>query len=178
MVESSLPSFQYHPDPLATGSIGLSDQVCECCGKNRGYIYTGPYYSIGSESMFCPWCIHSGDAAKKFDGIFSDDLTLIECSLPDHIVDEVTRRTPGFNGWQQEMWMVCCNDACAFMGDASMDEVKKMSVDEFNDLLYTCQLRKDILQNMIDRYTFKGNPSIYKWQCLHCNKNRFQVDFT
>jgi hypothetical protein len=37
-----LPSFRYHPDPVATGSIEPSDAVCRCCGRARGYIYAGP----------------------------------------------------------------------------------------------------------------------------------------
>ncbi|MCP4306259.1 MAG: CbrC family protein [bacterium] len=38
-----LPSFRYHPDPIATGSIRPSDEaVCRRCSRNRGFIYVGP----------------------------------------------------------------------------------------------------------------------------------------
>jgi hypothetical protein len=34
-----LPTFKYHPEPVATGSVVLSQNECECCGKVREYIY-------------------------------------------------------------------------------------------------------------------------------------------
>jgi len=37
-----LPTFRYHPDPLASGSIAASDAACACCNQHRGFIYTGP----------------------------------------------------------------------------------------------------------------------------------------
>ena len=43
-MESMLPKFTYHPDPLATGAVGVSDRTCECCGQARGYIYTASVY--------------------------------------------------------------------------------------------------------------------------------------
>ena len=43
-----LPSFRYHPDPIAdpiaTGSVVPSDTVCRCCGQACGYIYKGSVY--------------------------------------------------------------------------------------------------------------------------------------
>ncbi len=32
----SLPTFKYHPDPLATGSVIESNVECVCCGQARG----------------------------------------------------------------------------------------------------------------------------------------------
>src|SRR5580698_1256897 len=43
-MSEKLPSFRYHPDPLATGAVKPSDVVCSCCQRNRGFIYTGPVY--------------------------------------------------------------------------------------------------------------------------------------
>ncbi|MCF3998784.1 CbrC family protein, partial [Pseudomonas aeruginosa] len=40
-----LPHFRYHPEPLASGSIETSAATCQCCGKARGYVYTGSPYS-------------------------------------------------------------------------------------------------------------------------------------
>jgi hypothetical protein len=36
----SLPTFRYHPDPIATGSIIASDETCLCCEQERGYKFS------------------------------------------------------------------------------------------------------------------------------------------
>ena len=41
-MSDSLPTFRYHEDPLATGSIVSSPNACRRCGRQRGYIYVGP----------------------------------------------------------------------------------------------------------------------------------------
>src|SRR6202035_4730909 len=97
-----LPTFRYHPDPLASDSIERSDAICACCNQPRGYIYTGPTYCEDEiEDALCPWCIADGSAAKKFDASFTDP-----AGFPDEtakeIVDEIAYRTPGFNAWQSE----------------------------------------------------------------------------
>src|ERR1700744_1794087 len=116
----SLPEFRYHPDPIATGTVKASDVKCVCCDLARGYIYTGNTYSEEDlEDAVCPWCIADGSAAEKFDAMFSDDSPLLDADMPEAVVEEVTRRTPGFTSWQQEVWLCCCDDACAFHGDAT-----------------------------------------------------------
>ncbi len=40
------------------------------------------------------------------------------------VIDEVSGRTPGFSGWQQERWLVHCGDACAFLGPAGRTEIR------------------------------------------------------
>ena len=49
-----------------------------------------------------PWSAASGTAAGVVDAVFSDDYLLIRRGLPPDVVEEVTRRTPGFTGWQQD----------------------------------------------------------------------------
>ncbi|HEX5829769.1 MAG TPA: CbrC family protein, partial [Gemmatimonadaceae bacterium] len=62
-----LPSFRYHPDPVAAGSIEPSDAVCRCCGRARGYIYAGPVCAEEEfDDALCPWCITDGQAAARF----------------------------------------------------------------------------------------------------------------
>jgi uncharacterized protein CbrC (UPF0167 family) len=36
--------------------------------------------------------------------------------VPAGVLDELTRRTPGFAGWQQERWLFHCADAAAYVG--------------------------------------------------------------
>jgi hypothetical protein len=68
-----LPKFRYHPDPVETGNIKESDNLCASCGNARGYIYTGPVFSIDElDDCICPWCIADGNAHEKFDASFTD----------------------------------------------------------------------------------------------------------
>ena len=61
-----LPTFKYHPDPVATGNVVQSDTECVCCGKARGFIYAGPVYAIEEyDHCICPWCIADGSAMKN-----------------------------------------------------------------------------------------------------------------
>lgn len=43
---------------------------------------------------------------------FSDAVDVPD-GVPLHIVEEITRRTPGFTGWQQESWLYHCGDGAA-----------------------------------------------------------------
>ena len=38
--EGALPTFRYHPDPVATGAVVESDVTCVVCEKQRGYVRT------------------------------------------------------------------------------------------------------------------------------------------
>ncbi|QOG23992.1 hypothetical protein FOM02_41000 [Bradyrhizobium sp. SEMIA] len=71
---SNLPSFKYHPDPVATGSVQKSDVQCICCGQARGYVYIGPVYAAEElcESL-CPWCVADGSAHGKHGASFTDE---------------------------------------------------------------------------------------------------------
>src|SRR3954452_7382977 len=119
----NLPTFRYHPDPIATGSIKPSGASCICCAEARGFVYAGPVYSTRNnlDDAICPWCIADGSAAKKFDASFTDaagigggDEDWPEVSAG--IIEEVSLRTPGYNSWQEERWFTCCDDAAAYLG--------------------------------------------------------------
>ena len=122
-----LPHFKYHPDPVATGSIEPSDTVCVSCGRARGYIYTGPVHATEElGDSLCPWCIADGSAAERFDAEFTDPAGVASGlwpAVPNAVVLEVSRRTPGFTGWQQERWWTHCSDAGEFLGRAGADEL-------------------------------------------------------
>src|SRR5215831_19917718 len=88
-----LPTFRYHPDPIATGSVKQSDKECRSCEQARGYIYTASVYAEDDlDEQICPWCIADGSAAEKFDATFCDASPLASAGLKKEIVDEVTRR--------------------------------------------------------------------------------------
>lgn len=122
----TLPTFRYHPDPIATGSVATSGAVCRACNRARGYIYTGPVYAeIELEDALCPWCIADGSAAARFTAEFVDPAGVGDYgrwdAVPAAVVDEDAKRTPAFTGWQQERWWTHCGDAAMFLGYSDFD---------------------------------------------------------
>jgi uncharacterized protein CbrC (UPF0167 family) len=121
-VSRPLPSFRYHPDPVATGAIAASREVCVCCEQSRGWIYTLSLYTEQDvPGRICPWCIADGTAAERFDGEFVDSYGLDGVSW--EVLQEVTRRTPAFHAWQDPRWLVHCHDAAAFRGEVGYTEL-------------------------------------------------------
>ena len=116
-MSDALPEFPYHPDPVATGSVEASEATCRSCGCARGFVYTGPVYAVEAvvESL-CPWCIADGSAAEKFDAEFTDVGADAPDDVPADVIETIARRTPGFEGRQQEHWLYHCGDGAAFLG--------------------------------------------------------------
>ena len=183
-VSEPLPVFKYHPDPVATGSIAADpDMPCLGCNRIRGYIYKGPVYTEKNfilDDHLCPWCLADGTANKLFAATFND-IGMID-GLAAEIRNEVEARTPGFNAWQQEQWLACCNDGAAFLGvfgaeDLTRDYpeagkvVRKYLRDEFD-------LEKDEADEMFDALSKDDQPSAYLFRCLHCKKFLAYVDET
>lgn len=105
--------------------MGASDAACLCCRKARGYIYVGPAYTTNREARdnICPWSIHDGSAAERFDAEFTEALLLHRAGISRSIIDAVLKRTPGCFCWQSQQWQAHCSDACAHHGDASVEDV-------------------------------------------------------
>lgn len=115
-----LPVFKYHPDPLGTGAFSADKTVkCDCCQQATDIYYESPFYSVADIDALCPWCIADGSASRKFEGEFQDSASVegIDCEYdddgefshtinpyPDEMLDELVKRTPGYRGWQQEVW--------------------------------------------------------------------------
>lgn len=171
-----LPYFRYHPDPIATGAIKESTANCNCCGQSRGYVYTSSFYCPEKIDSLCPWCIADGSAADKFDGLFCDDSPLAD--LDEKIILEVSRRTPGFDSWQQEVWLTCCNDACEFHGDLPKEEEAQMSFDQFKLAFQDNRLTEAHFEDFKKHYSVGGSTAVYKWRCLHCGKIQYYADFS
>ncbi|MHA4950625.1 CbrC family protein [Micromonospora sp. SD19] len=131
------PVFRYHPDPLATGSAMRIEHECSVCGQLRQIRYRGPIHG-GQPETFCLHCIYSGEASRALGvvavatdgsdildmpGEFSDAID-VPHDVPHHVIEEITRRTPGFTGWQQESWLYHCGDGAAFLGPAGYRDVE------------------------------------------------------
>ena len=168
-----LPDFRYHPDPVGTESIQPSNDHCRCCERPRGFIYVGPVYADDNlEDTLCPWCIADGSAHQKYDAAFTDaaGVGLGWEPVPTRVVEEVSFRTPGFAGWQQERWVTHCGDASAYLGQADGTDLAgkwaeavpairtdtKMSDEEW-DALFTSLSKGPT-----------GSPTAYVFRCVHC----------
>jgi hypothetical protein len=172
-MDEPLPTFKYHPDPIATGVIIADpDAPCLSCNRIRGYVYEGPSYSEKYHYLthsLCPWCIADGSAAKKFDAEFNDAATLDD--VDDSVMDQIAHRTPGFHGWQQEQWLCCCDDAAAFLGTAGAAELKKQLADAIP------AVEEDWDGDWHD-LSKDGQPTAYIFRCLHCKQYLAYVDQT
>ena len=178
-----LPSFKYHPDPVATGVVEASESPCLGCNRIRGSIYTG---SVDSEKFhnlsgcLCPWCIADGNAAARFGAVFNDAGTMEDVS--PEVRWEIESRTPGFIGWQQEQWLACCGDAAAFLGLAGAKELR----DQFPEAIGAVKehLEEDYelegtdLEEFFHALKKDDQPTAYVFRCLHCRKYLAYVDQT
>ena len=176
----NIPVFKYHPDSISTGFIERSNVRCECCGQQRGFIYTGPVYSVEELSeCICPWCIDDGSAHTKFDAEFTDAAGiggyLALSVLPPAVIDEVAFRTPGFSGWQQEHWLACCGDAAAFVGLAGRTELEERWPEAVAAIHQECGLEGSEWQGYFHALDKVGSPTAYVFQCLHCGRHLGRV---
>jgi len=176
----TLPVFRYHPDPVASGSVHESLEVCACCGVARGYVYAGPVYAVDElDDKICPWCIADGKAHKKFDATFTDDEGFPD-SLVRKIIHEVTRRTPGFSSWQSEQWQVCCGDAAAFIEPFGYAEITaRMPHLEGPLMMYIVhdmQISGSGATRLLHSLHRDQGPTAYLFRCLHCGRDLFYID--
>lgn len=166
--------YKYHPDPLKTGAFHNDKTMrCQCCGKDTDIYYTGPFYSVDEVDYLCPECISSGAAAEKFDGEFQDPESVDEVSDPAKL-DELVHRTPGYSGWQQEYWLACCDDYCAFLGYYDWKAIEALGIVEELEKTY----REDICGlDFADAKEYLSNNEGYLFRCLHCGKHYIYFDF-
>lgn len=171
-----LPKFKYHPDPIKTGSIILSDNECVCCSKKRGYIYTGPCFSEEEyDAEICPWCIADGKAYEELgikfndeDAFFGKITSSFGGKLDEKVIGEIVCRTPGFNGWQQEYWFKCCNDAATFIGRAGYEEMCDNFSEALDALKESINLEERELEKFLKCLSITTGPTAYVFKCLHC----------
>jgi uncharacterized protein len=177
MSSERLPTFRYHPDPISTGSVIPSKKTCVVCERVRGFIYCGPVYAAGDyDESICPWCIADGSAHEKLNATFQDDGLVPDPGFPDapqvdaSIIGEVCQRTPGYRGWQQEVWFTCCGDAAAFLGRAGRDELETKWPAAKERLRESMALSDEAWMAFFNNLDAKGSPSAYVFRCLHCGE--------
>jgi uncharacterized protein CbrC (UPF0167 family) len=173
----SSPSFRYHPDPIATGSVTPSDVVCKACGQSRGLIYTGPVYGIEATSYreaICPWCIADGTAHEKLNVEFTDTAAVGGYGawepVPASAVEEVAYRTPSFAGWQQERWFTHCGDAAEFLGIVGRTELESLGAEAIEAIRQECGFEGAEVDSWYEALDRDHGPTAYIFRCRHCGK--------
>jgi uncharacterized protein CbrC (UPF0167 family) len=87
--------------------------------------------------------------------------------VPKAVLEEISRRTPGSIGWQQEHWLYHCADAAAFLGRVGWDDVRHLP-----DAL--ASLRAELAQLGVDAdeqvaaMHRDGDLTSYLFRSLHC----------
>ena len=174
MVEE-LPVFKYHPDPIATGAIKAEEALCPVCGVRRSYKYIGPFYSVQEVEGICPWCIQNGEAAAKLDGQFQDVSSCEPVGDPNYLV-ELTTRTPGYCGWQQEVWLSHCRDFCAFIGYVGWKEIAEI-VEELSPDIERIKASMRLTDEAFKQSLLNGGSHQgYLFKCIHCGRHRLADD--
>ncbi len=171
---TGLPIFKYHLDPIRSKVIETSDTQCKCCGISRGWIYTGPVYAEQEfYEQLCPWCIADGNANAKFDASFVDDIGIGSGdgwdSVPQSVVDEITKQTPSFAGLQQEQWWTHCGDAAQFVDYAGHDELIEFGTEciEIMKRYWDLESEED-WELMFEAMKKNCSPVAYVFRCLKC----------
>jgi uncharacterized protein len=185
ILNMELPLFKYHPDPISTGSIKPNNIQCVCCGNYRVYVYVGPVYARAElNESICPWCIADGSAHEKFRAEFNDKASVggysyfTRKSVSQDVKEEIAYRTPGFNGWQQERWLVHCNDGCEFLGPAGKREIEAFDSKELLESLRTdVEMDEEEFKNYLNQLDRDSSPTAYIFRCLHCGKYMGYSDF-
>jgi uncharacterized protein len=166
-----LPQFKYHPDPLATEAVVVSEAQCICCEKRRGFIYTGPVYSPERyDDCFCPWCIAEGSAHEKYGVYFNTAYSFK--SVAREVVDEILYRTPGFPCWEQGDWQEHCQEASLYIGIPGKDDIENLPPRVLGQIregtgVDDDELWAEILDIAGDR---TGIYRIYLFRCLKCGE--------
>ena len=127
---SELPTFRYHPDPLATGSFKEGEpKTCPSCGEDHTIYYALRPYCVEELRHLCPTCISTGRAAQKFEAEFIQDADWQ--GVMDKEKDQILFcQTPGYSSWQGEYWLSCCQDYCAYLGTVGTRELEEMGIAE------------------------------------------------
>ncbi|ABF40105.1 conserved hypothetical protein [Candidatus Koribacter versatilis Ellin345] len=176
-----LPNFRYHPDPVKSGNLVVSEETCVCCDKKRGYIYTVSVYAESDdlENALCPWCIADGSAHRKFDASFVDDPGLAD-EIPNSARQEILYRTLGFAGWQSEQWLACCDDAMAFLEPVGIVEVRrdypKLEGTLMHEIVHEWERSGGAANELLNSLHREHGPTANAFRCLHCGEHKAYID--
>jgi uncharacterized protein CbrC (UPF0167 family) len=151
--------------------------------SKRGYIYTGPVYSLEDlDDALCPWCIADGSAAAKFDADFCSPLALYNDKVAKSIIDEVQYRTPSYMSRQDCNWAAHCEDACEYHGLADAKYLKGLNEEQKNFLLQELGwdegMWDQLIENIPTDESVVDDPEIHLFLCRHCKKELYDIAYS
>lgn len=172
-----LPEFKYLLDSSKSFKLNEDYTICECCGNVSKYIYNGMIWAEEDVEILCPECIKSGKASKKYDGEFN---IVYNEDLDKKKINEVSKRTPSINTWQDFEWIDCCNDLCQLYGILKWDEVVSMGIEK--EILEAIHNNEDFSEMGIELDELKSltndeSINLIVFKCFHCNKFYVIFDF-
>lgn len=176
-IRSDLPTFKYYADPINTKAFIVSNRTCKVCGKQTGYRYYNAFYSVEDIEDICPWCIADGSAAKKYDGTFQD-MVPEDTMVAQEKLDELMKRTPGFDCLQPGYWPCHCHDFCTFIDHVGWEDIVRLGLEKEleTDLAKIKEEYGFEKEDMGNLRTSPNSMSGYLFQCRSCGKYRLTVD--
>lgn len=183
------PSFKYSPRAFELGLFEETDEICQCCQEATGFCLATGIYCKQNLEVICPWCVASGEAAKKFKASFIQYIQPpnVDYTQPPQISaeaeDELMHRTPGYVSWQGSNWLVHCGDGCEFHGDlpaGALLNLPQATLDLFkqeHSYLFTPN-NWGSLEAFNEIYEPAGDLAIYQFKCRHCGLIRLHCDMS
>lgn len=177
-----LPLFSYHPDPFKTETFIATDQKCRVCNQCRGFQYMGPVYpNLGNLIPICPWCIASGEAHSALGLRFSDPDLILEdqnCQKVSQAVkDLICQRTPGFNTWQDQIWLSHCADAAVFLGACDGKTIRQEHAEVIPQIQENYCGENQDLDEYVDELEDEGGWIVARvFQCHHCRQKLVHIE--
>lgn len=170
----SLPKFKYHPNLYNSNIVTFKNGICQCCGKEvKAYIDS--MYSEEDIDCICLHCVADGSAAKKFDGTFIQYAEQVNNPVA---IEELEKRTPGYESWQGEHWLACCDDYCEFIGDVGTKELNNMGIAEEVFDEYEKKYNYGDIEWIMQNLTAFGPVAGYLFKCRKCGKYHLYVDMS
>jgi len=170
-----MPHFRYHPQPLQTGSVVRSSEKCVHCNQKRGLIYVGPVYGERDlKGQICPWCIYDGSAHVDLGITYTDEAAVGGYgkwdTVPEEVLQEITCRTPGFTGWQQEEWWTHCSSAGMFLGRMGWEELQAFGEDAIEGIRLSVDMAPEQWSRVCQQLHKDEPPSAYLFRCSVCGR--------
>lgn len=175
------PQFKYHPNAYKLDLFEKEDGICSIYNQQRDLKYVCSFYSVDEPDYICPWCIANGAAAQKYDGEYNDYCGIEGVSsnpndpsekINSEFLDEICLKTPSYHSWQQEVWLVHCNEPCQFIAYADSETLKPIW-DEVKADIEENGYPVELIQ---DHLSIDGDLTGYLFQCIHCQQHRLHID--
>ena len=93
-------------------------------------------------------------------------------SIDEKLLDEICSRTPSYVSWQQQVWLVHCNEPCKFIHYATSALLEPILPEVLEDIEHSGMPLEWVQHHLTEESDFSG----YLFQCVHCGKHRLHLD--